>query len=368
MANYAKPLQLREGDRATLESLTSGKGSSASLALRARTVLLAADGVPNIRIVESTGFSEPTVRRWRTRYEESGIQGLGDAPRPGKPRKIDDLAILADTLANDGVPPAELGISHWSARIMAERHQVSFSSVARIWRRWKIQPHRIETFKFSTDPQLEAKLRDVVGLYLSPPENAVVVSIDEKTQIQAMSRTQPVQPLAPEHPLQQTHDYRRNGTTTLFAALDVLTGKLSASKFYQKHTNVEFVDFLQQVADANPEIELHVICDNYATHKHQNVKDWLSANPRVILHFTPTSCSWLNMVEIFFGIITRQCLKRSNFASIPELEAAVHRYIERYNEDAKPFAWTKTVDHLLGKMIRKAKANVLELDETQPNN
>ena len=169
MATFAKPLQLRDGDRKTLESLTRGKGASASLALRARTVLLAADGVPNIRIQESTGFSEPTVRRWRTRYEEDGIEGLSDAPRPGKPRKIDEVAIIADTLANDGVPPCELGISRWSARIMAARHRVSFASVARIWRRWNIfQPHRVETFKFSTDPELEAKLRDVVGLHLTP--------------------------------------------------------------------------------------------------------------------------------------------------------------------------------------------------------
>lgn len=366
MANYAKLLTLRDGDQEILQSMTRGKDTSASVALRARTVLLAAQGAPNIKIQEITGFSDPTVRRWRTRYEESGIDGLVDAPRPGKPRAIDDLAIVVDTLVNDGVPPAELGISHWSARIMAARHDVSFSSVSRIWRRWKIQPQRIDTFKFSTDPELEAKLRDVVGLYLSVPENAVVLSIDEKTQIQALSRTQPGQPLAPNNPAQQTHDYKRNGTTTLFAALDVATGKLSASKFYQKHTNIEFVDFLQQAADANPLVDLHVVCDNYATHKHQNVLDWLVANPRVTMHFTPTSCSWLNMVEIFFGIITRQCLKRSNYASIPELEAAVSRYIERYNEDAKPFAWTKTADYLLGKMARKAKVNVV--DETEPNN
>lgn len=240
---------------------------------------------------------------------------------------------------------------------MAERQGVSFSSVARIWRRWKIQPHRIETFKFSTDPALEAKLRDVVGLYLSPPENAVVVSIDEKTQIQALSRTQAEQPLSPTHPLQQSHDYKRNGTTTLFAALNVLTGKLSANAFYQKHTNVEFVDFLGQVADAHPDVELHVICDNYGTHKHQNVMDWLAVNPRVSMHFTPTSCSWLNMVEIFFGIITRQCLKRGTFSSVKELEESMKRYIENYNKDAKPFTWTKSAEYLLGKMKRKQTIN-----------
>jgi transposase len=357
MANHAKPLPLRGGDREILESMTRGKAIGASLALRARTVLLAADGLSNVRIGDITGFSDPTVRRWRRRYEEHGVEGLEDVQRPGKPREIDELALVADTLANDGRPPAELGISHWSARIMAERHGISFSSVARIWRRWKIQPHRIETFKFSTDPALEAKLRDVVGLYLSPPENAVVVSIDEKTQIQALSRTGADQPMSPRHPLQQTHDYKRNGTTTLFAALEVLTGKLSTNAFYPRHTNIEFVDFLGRVADAHPGVELHVICDNYATHKHQNVKDWLAANPRVSMHFTPTSCSWLNMVEIFFVIITRQCLKRGTFASVNDLQQALERYIEHYNQDAKPFTWTKSAEYLLGKMKRKQTIN-----------
>ena len=357
MANHAKTLSLRDGDREVLESMTRGKSVSASVALRARTVLLAADGLSNVQVGEATGFSAPTVRRWRRRYEELGPEGLDDVQRPGKPREIDELALVADTLANDGKPPEELGISHWSARIMAERHGISFSSVARIWRRWKIQPHRIETFKFSTDPALESKLRDVVGLYMSPPENAVVVSIDEKTQIQALSRTGKDQPLAPNNPQQQTHDYKRNGTTTLFAALDVLTGKLSANAFFQKHTNVEFVDFLNRVAEAHPGVDLHVICDNYATHKHQNVKDWLAANPRVTMHFTPTSCSWLNMVEIFFGIITRQCLKRGTFSSVPELQDAMERYIEHYNQDARPFRWTKSADHLLGKMKHKQIIN-----------
>ncbi len=252
MVYLAKALRLRDGDRGALEMLTRGNSSSATLALRARTVLLAADGMPNVEIEKITGFSAPTVLKWRNRYAEGGIEALSDVQRPGREREIDELALIADTLTNDGKPPAELGISHWSARIMAERHGISFSSVARIWRRWKIQPHRIETFKFSTDPALESKLRDVVGLYMSPPENAVVVSIDEKTQIQALSRTGPDQPLSPTHPLQQTHDYKRNGTTTLFAALEVLTGRLSANAFYPKHTNIEFVDFLGRVADAHP--------------------------------------------------------------------------------------------------------------------
>jgi hypothetical protein len=357
MVYVAKALALREGDRERLEALTRGKSSSATLALRARTVLLAADGLPNVEIEKSTGFTRPTVLKWRRRYSTEGVEGLSDAPRPGREPVIDELAILVDTLTNDGVPPQDLGISHWSARIMAARHGVSFSSVARIWRRWSVQPHRIETFKFSTDPQLEPKLRDVVGLYMSPPENAVVVSIDEKTQIQALDRTQANQPLSPGHASQQTHDYKRNGTTTLFAALDVLTGKISASDFYQRHTNVEFVDFLTQVAAAHPEVELHVICDNYATHKHQNVKDWLAANPRVTLHFTPTSCSWLNMVEIFFGLVTRQAIRRGTFHSVKDLEDTIDTYIANYNQNAQPFRWVKTADHLLGKIKRKQTIN-----------
>lgn len=232
MVYLAGASELREGDRAALEALTRGKASTATVALRARTVLLAADGIPNFQIGQVTGFSAPTVLKWRNRYAEGGIEALADVQRPGRERGIDELAVIADTLTNDGNPPQELGTSHWSARIMAGRHGISFSSVARIWRRWKIQPHRVETLKFSTDPALESKLRDVVGLYMAPPENAVVVSIDEKTQIQAPSRTGPDQPLSPTHPLQQTHDYQRNGTTTLFAALEVLTGKLSANAFY----------------------------------------------------------------------------------------------------------------------------------------
>lgn len=357
MVYLAKALTLRDGDRKRLESLTRGKSSSATLALRARTVLLASDGVPNIEIEKFTGFTRPTVLRWRRRYSIDGIEGLSDVARPGREPEIDELALIADTLADDGQPPGELGISHWSARIMAARHGISFSSVARIWRKWKIQPHRIETFKFSTDPQLEPKLRDVVGLYMSPPENAVVVSIDEKTQIQALDRTQADQPLSPGHVAQSTHDYKRNGTTTLFAALDVLTGKVSTSAFHQRHTNVEFVEFMDQVATAHPDVDLHVICDNYATHKHQNVKDWLAANPRVSMHFTPTSCSWLNMVEIFFGLVTRQAIRRGSFHSVQDLQETIDAYIASYNRKAKPFRWVKTADYLLGKIKRKQTIN-----------
>jgi transposase len=353
----AEALELRDGDRSTLDSLTRSSSVRAGLATRARIVLLAADGVPNTEIAARTGTTRPTVLKWRGRYGESGIDGLVDAPRPGREPVIDEVSVLAETLADKGKPPAHLGTSHWSARLMADRLGISFASVARIWRKWNIQPHRVETFKFSTDPELEAKLRDVVGLYLDPPAGAVVVSVDEKSQIQALDRTQPILPLRQGIPEQQTHDYIRNGTTSLFAALEVATGKITTDACYPRHTNDEFLAFLKLVAKAHPRVELHVICDNYATHKHGNIRRWLAKNPRVTLHFTPTSCSWLNMVEIFFGIITRQAIRRGTFTDVAELETAIRNYIDSYNERAKPFKWTKTADELLDKIKRKSINN-----------
>ncbi len=265
--------------------------------------------------------------------------------------------MLAETLADKGRPPAHLGVTHWSARLMADRLGISFASVARIWRKWDIQPHRVDTFKFSTDPELEAKLRDVVGLYLDPPAGAVVVSVDEKSQIQALDRTQPILPLRQGIPEQQTHDYIRHGTTSLFAALEVATGKITADACYPRHTHVEFLAFLKLVAKTHPRVRLCVICDNYATHKHPNIQAWLGKNPRVTLHFTPTSCSWLNMVEIFFGIITRQAIRRGTFTDVTDLETAIRTYIDSYNQRAKPFTWIKTADQLLGKIKRKSINN-----------
>jgi transposase len=353
----AEALELRAGDRSRLDSLTRSPSVRAGLAMRARIVLLAADGVPNTEIAVRTQTSRPTVLKWRGRYGESGINGLVDEPRPGREPVIDEVSVLAETLADKGKPPAHLGASHWSARLMAERLGISFASVARIWRKWNIQPHRVETFKFSTDPELEAKLRDVVGLYMDPPHGAVVVSVDEKSQIQALNRTQPILPLRQGIPEQQTHDYIRNGTTSLFAALEVATGKVTADACFPRHTNDEFLAFLKLVAKAHPRVELHVICDNYATHKHDNIQRWLAKNPRITLHFTPTSCSWLNMVEIFFGIITRQAIRRGTFSDVAELETAIRNYIDSYNERAKPFKWTKTADELLDKIKRKSINN-----------
>jgi transposase len=349
----ARALRLGEGDRVRLEAITRASTAPAGLVRRARIVLLAADGVPNSEIADRMGTSRPTVVKWRDRYTEAGVEGLGDAPRPGRRPEIDEVEVLAETLADKGKPPPEVGTTHWSSRLLAARLGISFATVARIWRKWNIAPHRIETFKFSTDPELEPKIREVVGLYLNPPDNAVVVSVDEKSQIQALDRTQPMLPLRPGLPARQTHDYVRHGTTTLFAALEIATGRISADACYPRHTNAEFLAFLKQVAKAHPRVKLHVICDNYGTHSHDNVTAWLAKHKRITLHFTPTSCSWLNMVEIFFGIITRQAIRRGSFASVDDLETAIRTYIDAYNDRAKPFTWTKTADDILTKTKRK---------------
>jgi transposase/DNA-binding CsgD family transcriptional regulator len=353
MVYVAAPLVLRAGDRARLEGLTRSSSAPAGLVKRARIVLLAAEGVPNTEIAAMVGVSRPTVISWRERYERVGVAGLEDLKRSGRPAGVDEIDVVVATLSHGGRPPEELGVTHWSSRLLADQLGISFSTVAKIWRKWDIQPHRVETFKFSTDPRLEAKIRDVVGLYLDPPLGAVVVSVDEKSQIQALDRTQPILPVMPGVPERQTHDYKRNGTTTLFAALEVATGKISADACYQRHTNKEFLRFLKLVAKAHPRVKLHVIVDNYATHKHANVKAWLAKNPRITLHFTPTSCSWLNMVEIFFGIITRQAIRRGTFYSVTDLRDAIRRFIDAYNDRCEPFAWTKTADELLNKIKRK---------------
>jgi transposase len=352
--SLAPALVLREGDRQKLAELTRLPSVPSGLAKRARMVLLAADGLPNAQIARTVGVSRPTVISWRGRYQLGGIAALADEPRSGRPAEIDEISVVAATLADDGRPPQRLGITHWSARLLAAELGISFASVARIWRKWKIQPHRIETFKFSTDPELEGKIRDVIGLYLNPPEGAVVVSVDEKSQIQALDRTAPMLPLRPGLPARQTYDYKRNGTTTLFAALEVATGKITADACYPRHRHQEFLRFLKKVAAACPGTDLHVVLDNYSTHKHPAIRAWLKDNPRVTLHFTPTGCSWLNMVEIFFGIITRQAIRHGTFRSVKDLTAAIGAFIDAYNDRCQPFAWTKNADELLAK-IRPSK-------------
>ena len=325
----------------------------AGLALRSRIVLLAADGLANAEIARRAGVSGPTVLAWRNRYEAGGMGALADLARSGRPPVYDEVEVVVATLQP---PPQKLGVTHWSSRLLAAQLGISFATVARIWRKWDLQPWRIETFKFSTDPELEAKIRDVVGLYLNPPQRAVVVCVDEKSQVQALDRTAPMLPLRPGLAARQTHDYRRHGTTTLFAALEVATGKVT-DRCFDRHTHAEFLAFLKQVAKAYPRVQLHVVADNYATHKHPKVKAWLAANPRITMHFTPTSGSWMNMVEIFFGIITRQAIRRGTFTSVKDLIAAIETFIDGWNDRCEPFVWTKTADEILAKARPRKKTS-----------
>jgi transposase len=339
----AAPLEIRNGDRETLLSWTRSSAVKAGLARRARIVLLAAAGVPNTEIAQRVGVSRPTVNLWRDRYATGGVVALADEPRSGRPREVDEAEIVVRTLEP---PPQRLGVTHWSSRLLGKELGVSNVTVARFWRKWDIQPWRTETFKFSTDPELDAKVRDIVGLYLNPPEKAIVLCLDEKSQVQALDRTAPILPLRPGLPEKRTHDYVRNGTTTLFAALEVATGKVTDACF-ERHRHQEFLRFLKHVAKAYPRRELHIVCDNYGTHKHPVVKSWLARNPRIRLHFTPTSGSWLNLVEIFFGIITRQAIRRGTFESVKALVDAIRRFIDGWNDRCEPFTWTKTADEIL---------------------
>jgi transposase len=336
-------VKIRDEDRATLLSWTRSSSVRAGVATRAKIVLAAGNGEGTSSISRRLGVSRPTVIQWRDRYAAAGLAGLDDAERSGRPKTIDDAAIVAATLEP---PPKRLGITHWSTRLLGAELRIGHATIARAWRRYGVQPWRRETFKFSTDPALEAKVRDVVGLYLDPPEKAVVLCVDEKSQIQALDRTAPILPLRPGLPEKATHDYRRHGTTTLFAALEVATGKVTDA-CYDRHGKAEFLAFLKKVARAYPRRQLHVVVDNYHTHKHDEINAWLAKHPRITLHFTPTSGSWLNLVEVFFGIITRQAIRRGTFTSVEDLVAAISRFIDGWNDRCHPFTWTKTADEIL---------------------
>jgi len=358
MANRPAPaLGLREGDRAALFRLMRASSVRAGLAQRARIVLLAADGVSNTAIADQVGVSRPTVLGWRDRYVDGGVAGLEDEPRSGRPRTIDHASIISATLKP---PPKKLSVTHWSTRLLARHLGIGDATVAKAWRDYRVQPWRAHTFKFSTDPELVAKVTDVVGLYLAPPENAIVLCVDEKSQIQALDRTQKMLPMQPGFPERRTHDYVRHGTSTLFAALEVATGKVTAA-CKPRHRHQEFLAFLKQVAKAYPDdgtgTELHLVMDNYATHKRVEVRNWLAKNPRIRVHFTPTSGSWLNLVEVWFGIIERQAIYRGTFGSVKDLNAKIRAFIDGWNDRCHPFVWTKTAEEILKKANRKQTSN-----------
>jgi transposase len=351
-AHPAAPLEVTASELVALRSVVRARTSEQRLVTRSRIVLLAAEGVANTRIAKEVGVSLPTVLLWRQRFAEHGLDGLADAPHPGRPRIYGREArerIVAETLT-----PPEGPVTHWSRARMAEKVGVSASTVGRIWREERLAPHRIETFKFSTDPQLVEKVVDVVGLYLDPPERAIVLSVDEKTQVQALNRTQPMLPLRPGLPERRTHDYQRNGTVSLFAALEIATGQVTHAT-RERHTGKDFLAFCKRLARAYPTGDVHLVLDNVSTHKTPDVKRWLARHKRFHFHFTPTSASWMNQIETWFSILTRQAVRRGSFGSVKDLSAAIDRFTKDWNEHATPFAWVKTADQILAKAVRKTK-------------
>ncbi len=328
----------------------NGRNTAQKVVWRARIILGAADGFANNALAKKLETSRPTILLWRRRFQEGGVDALlRDAPRPGRKKKISDRKI--ETIVNATLHTTPRNATHWSVRSMAKAQQVSPSSVHRIWKAYGLQPHRIRTFKLSRDPDFVSKVRDIVGLYLNPPDKAVVLCVDEKSQIQALDRTQPILPLRPGLPARQTHDYVRHGVTSLFAALNTLDGTV-IGRCMPRHRHTEFVSFLKTIQrSVSRGKQIHLILDNYGTHKHPKVKEWLAAHPRYHLHFTPTGSSWLNMVERFFADITTRRIRRGTFRSVPELERAIRSYLREHNKNPTPFVWTATT----GKIMRKVK-------------
>ena len=345
------PLTLTPADREVLERWTRRRTTAQALARRARIVLACAEpGATNSGVARALRVSRPTVLTWRRRFAARGPDGLLDEPRPGAPRTITDADVeRVITLTLEATPP---DATHWSTRRLAAAAGMSQTAVSRIWRAFALRPHRAETFKLSTDPLFIEKVRDIVGLYLNPPDRALVLCVDEKPQIQAKAPTAPVLPMRPGQVERRTHDYLRHGTTDLFAALDVKAGRVIGA-CRPRHRSLEFRAFLDQI-DANvpAELDVHLILDNAATHKTRLIRDWLAKRPRYHLHFTPTSASWLNLVESWFALLTARQLKRGAFRSTGELEAAIRRYIAATNAAPKPFVWTKSADEILASVAR----------------
>jgi transposase len=346
------PLTVSNEEREVLERYVRRGTTAQNLVLRARIVLCCAEGQDNNVVARQLRTSTQTVGKWRQRFLRDRLDGLLDEPRPGVPRTITDEqveAVIVETL--ESTPK---GATHWSTRQMAKKAGLSQSSISRIWRAFGLQPHRVDNFQLSKDPLLVEKVRDIVGLYMSPPDSALVLCVDEKSQIQALDRTQPLLPMRPGQAERRTHDYARHGTTTLFAALDVLTGKVIGECF-PRHRAIEFRKFLDQIDSAVPvDLDVHLILDNYATHKTPIIKNWLAKRPRYHLHFTPTHGSWLNLVERWFGILTERQIKRGAHRSVAALKTAIKAFLVAHNEDPKPFTWTKSADEILASIARFA--------------
>jgi transposase len=343
-------LQLSEAERAALAGWSRRRKTAQGLALRARIVLRAAAGLSNTAIAADLAVSKHTVGKWRERFAKLRTDGLLDEPRPGAPRRIgdDEIAALVDRTLS--TRPA--GATHWSRRSMAKATGLSVSTIGRVWRAFGLQPHRMEPFKLSTDPLFAAKVRDIVGLYLAPPDRALVLCVDEKSQVQALDRTQPLLPLRPGQAERRTHDYVRHGTTSLFAALDVKAGKV-IGRCFPRHRAAEFRRFLDAIDAAVPaDLDIHLVLDNSATHKTKLIRDWLAKRPRYHVHFTPTSASWINQVERWFGLLTDRALRRGVHRSVADLERAIRAFIDATNADPKPFRWLKSAEDILASVKR----------------
>ena len=343
-------LVLSDAEREQLKALTLRRKTAQALALRARIVLGCADGMDNNAVAARHRVTPQMVSKWRARFVALRLDGLLDAPRPGAPRSIDDArvdAVIAKTL--ESIPE---GATQWSTRSMAHQMGLSQTAVSRIWRAFGLQPHRQESFKLSSDPLFVEKVRDIVGLYLDPPLKAMVLCVDEKSQIQALDRTQPMLPLAPGIPARRTHDYMRHGTTTLFAALDIATGEV-IGQTHRRHRSAEFLQFLRTIEASVPaESDIHLVMDNYGTHKTPTIRNWFARHPRFHAHFTPTSASWLNQVERWFSTLTTQYIRRGTHRSTRQLEQAIRDYLELNNANPKPFSWSKSADDILASIER----------------
>jgi transposase len=351
MRSPTAPLRVTDEQRSVLEKLIRSHTAPHRDVQRAMVLLMASDGFANTRIASVVGVAPMTVKAWRERFSEDGLKGFSSV-RPGRGRKPSIPAAKVEEIVRLTLHETPAGETHWSCRSMAARAGVSPATVQRIWSARGLQPHRVETFKLSNDPRFEEKLIDVVGLYVNPPDNAIVLGMDEKSQIQALDRTQPSLPIKPGRAGTMTHDYKRHGTTTLFAALDVLTGSV-IGQCLPRHRHVEFLKFLRTIDREVPKrLRIHLILDNYATHNHPNVKVWLEKHPRFELHFTPTSSSWLNMVEIFFSQLTDKAIRRGIFHSVPALIDAIETYLAAHNDRPTPFQWTATTDKILDKVRR----------------
>jgi transposase len=341
---------LSDDERQTLQRWAQRPRSSQALALRCRIVLACADGLSNVAVGEQLGVHPVTVAKWRTRFAARRLQGLADEPRPGVPRSITDEQVEQVIVKTLEETPRDA--THWSTRSMARATGMSQTAISRIWRAFGLKPHLVQTWKLSSDPQFIDKVRDICGLYLNPPEAAVVLCVDEKSQIQATERTAPVLPLMPGSPQRRSHDYTRHGTTNLYAALNLASG-LVISQMTPRHRAIEFKKFLVRIDQAVPaDLDVHVICDNSSAHKTPAIRRWLVTHPRFQLHFTPTYSSWLNLVERWFAELTSKWLKRGSHRSVPELTASIQAWIDTWNDEPRPFVWTKTADEILDRITR----------------